>query len=47
MLFREVTAAIANKIGGDVQQTESELLQKLLGTTGSKRSESLRSVKLE
>lgn len=38
---RKVTAAIAKKIGGDVEQTESELLRKILGLQQAKHEGSL------
>lgn len=39
---REITGVIAKKIGGDVEQTEKELLSKLLGMQDLKSSGSLK-----
>jgi hypothetical protein len=39
---REITEVIAKKIGGNVEQTEKELLSKLLGMQDMKSSGSLR-----
>jgi hypothetical protein len=41
-LFRAITETIAKKIGGDVQKTESELLQKILGLKEARHGGSLR-----